>query len=187
MKARIAASIVLAVGVVLGTSACNLLAPQATTKHYDPSDGVSANVGDLAIRNVFLVSDNGETGNLVVTVVNSGDTDQQLEIQAEGTSGKITETVSVAADTTTVIGEPDGVQVVLDGLDTIPGALLPVFFTYGTEEGKQVQVPVLSGDMASYSTLVPTDAATPTQEPITTSTPVEVPTPTPTATEEAGE
>src|SRR5687768_11604563 len=37
VKARLIASVVLAASVVLGTSACNLVAPQATTELYDPS------------------------------------------------------------------------------------------------------------------------------------------------------
>ena len=57
MKARVAASIVLALAVAVGTAGCGFIAPQATTKHYDASDGVSGNVGQIDVRNAFIVTD----------------------------------------------------------------------------------------------------------------------------------
>ena len=44
MKFRIVLAASLALGVALGTSGCNLIQPQATTKQYDASDGVGVNV-----------------------------------------------------------------------------------------------------------------------------------------------
>src|SRR3712207_8194808 len=40
-------------------------------RKYDPSDGVSAEIGDLAVRNALLVTEEGERASLVVSVVNS--------------------------------------------------------------------------------------------------------------------
>ncbi len=39
MKTRLIASIALGAAVVLGTTGCNILAPQATTIDYSASDG----------------------------------------------------------------------------------------------------------------------------------------------------
>lgn len=172
MKARIAASIVLAVGVALGTAGCNLIAPQATTKHYDPSDGVSANVGDIAVRNAMIISDDGELGNLVVTVVNSGAEDIDLRVQYTTADGLGDGTLTVEPGTT-VIGESGDETLHLEDLGTIPGSLVTVYFGYGTEEDAEALVPVLSSDMDTYSTLAPTATPTPTATlaPLTTPLP----------------
>ncbi len=178
MRARIAASVVLAAGILLGTSACNLFAPQATTIHYDASDGVSGNVGDLAIRNAIVISDNGELGNLVVTVVNGGVTSQNLQIQFESKGKKVSQEVEIPANATIPIGDMSHPSVQLENIDTNPGALLPVFFQYGEETGVELLVPVLNSNLPQYKSFAPT--ASP--KPITTQLPAVEPTPTPTET-----
>ncbi|MGO4104185.1 hypothetical protein AB4Y63_09560 [Leifsonia sp. YAF41] len=176
MRARIAASVVLAAGILLGTSACNLFAPQATTIHYDASDGVSGNVGDLAIRNAIVISDNGELGNLLVTVVNSGKTSQDLKIQYEAKGGKkVSQEVEIPANSSIPIGDPGYPSVQLERIDTIPGALLPMFFQYGEETGVELLVPVLTNQLPQYKTLAPTP------EPVATQLPAVTPTAEPTA------
>ncbi|KQQ05117.1 MULTISPECIES: hypothetical protein [unclassified Rathayibacter] len=181
MKARIAASVVLAVGVALATAGCNLVAPQATRNLYDPSDGVGATIGDLALRNAFIVSDDGELGTLVVTVVNSGDETQTLEVQYESTTGRTDAEVS-AVPGNTEVGPQKDASVTMSDLDTIPGSLLPVYFQYGSEEGKELLVPVLTSALESYATLTPAPSATPTQ----TATPDPANTALPTPTTEPG-
>lgn len=44
VKARLVASAALALGIVIGASGCSMITYQATTEHYDASDGVSVNV-----------------------------------------------------------------------------------------------------------------------------------------------
>jgi hypothetical protein len=87
VKARLAASAVLAIGVVLGASGCSMLTYQATTEHYDASDGVSVDVGDLDLRNVLVVSEDGRDGSLVLTVINNGDKDAELGVQVGDSGG----------------------------------------------------------------------------------------------------
>ncbi|NQX12093.1 hypothetical protein HQQ80_10690 [Microbacteriaceae bacterium VKM Ac-2855] len=176
MKARIAASIVLAVGVAMGTAGCNLIAPQATTKQYDPSDGVGTNVGDIAVRNAMIISDDGELGNLVVTVVNSGTEDIDLQLQYESADG-LADASLTASPGTTVIGEAGDETVHLDDLGTVAGSLVKMYFAYGSEETAEALVPVLTSDMISYSTLAPTATPTPTVTPTVTPTSTLVPTP----------
>ncbi|NQX29792.1 hypothetical protein HQQ81_20790 [Microbacteriaceae bacterium VKM Ac-2854] len=173
MKARIAASIVLAVGVAMGTAGCNLIAPQATTYHYDPSDGVSANVGDIAVRNAMIISDDGELGNLVVTVVNSGTEDIDLDVQYE-TAGGLGSATITAEPGTTVVGEHGDQVVQLEDLGTVAGSLITTYFSYGSEEQAEALVPVLTSDMESYSTLAPTETPTSTLPAIA---PTAIPTP----------
>lgn len=194
MRSRVIASIVLAATVILGTSACNLLAPQTTTKHYDASDGVSGDVGDLAIRNAFVVADEeGTTGNLIMTVVNNGN-DHELDIQWGEGDERVTRSVLVKAgqtmiftvpgedpaeDSETTVTAPD--PFTIDNLNARPGELTTIFFQYGKETGIELEVPVLNGEMESYSTLVPTIVPAETTTPEPTDTPAPTPTPTPTA------
>ena len=157
MRARIIVSVVVAAGILLGTSGCNLLAPQSTTAKYDASDGVSGNVGDLAIRNAMLLSDDGEVANLVVTVVNSGDSAHSLSVQYDDGTEKVTQDVTVDANSSVTLGTPDAPAVTVTA-DVAPGSLFPVFFQYGNETGVEVLVPVLDGSLEEYSTLLPTSA-----------------------------
>lgn len=163
MRSRFAAIIVLAAAVALGTSGCGLITPQSTTIHYDASDGVSGDVGDLGIRNAMIVADeDGSTGNLVFTAVNSSDNAHELELGI----GDSTETVTVEAGTSVSFGTlssddsdtPDPVVFPLG--DASPGSTMDVFFQYGNETGLTLEVPVLTGDLQEYSTLVPTAPST---------------------------
>jgi hypothetical protein len=153
VKARLAASAVLAVGLVLGASGCSMLTYQATTEHYDPSDGVSADVGALDLRNILVVSEDGEDGNLVLTVVNTGEDDAELGVQV-GEGGGEPLIIEVEAGATVSLGG-DEEPLLLEGIDTQPGALVPIYFQYGTAEGIEKLVPVLDGRLPEYADLAP--------------------------------
>jgi hypothetical protein len=134
-----------------------MLTYQATTEQYEPSDGVSANVGDLDLRNILVISDDGVDGNLLMTAVNSGDDDIELTIEFGGES----QTVDIEGGSTVAVGVDDveGIDVLepllLEGIDAEPGSLLPVYFQYGNAEGVEVQVPVLDSRLPEYSDLAP--------------------------------
>jgi hypothetical protein len=68
----------------------------------------------------------------------------------------------------------------LPSIDTKAGSLLPIYFQYGTEPGKQLDVPVLDGSLPQYATLLPTATPTPSVTPTPTVTPSPTPSPTPT-------
>lgn len=182
MRTRIVASAVVAIAILSGTAGCTLLAPQATTIHYDASDGVSGNVGDVAVRNAILLSEDGNLANLLVTFVNQSGSTQNISVQYGAATGKVTASVVVPANSTVSVGTPNAPSVILEGIDTQPGALFPVFVQYGDETGLELLVPVLDGAIGPYSTLLPT--ATPTPTPTATPTPSATPTPeaTPTPT-----
>ena len=130
-----------------------MLTYQATTEHYDPSDGVSADVGDLDLRNILVVSEDGEDGNLVMTVVNTGEEDAELGVQV-GEGGGETLIVEVEAGATVSLGG-DEEPLLLEGIDTEPGSLVPIFFQYGSAEGIEKLVPVLDGRLPEYADLTP--------------------------------
>ncbi len=152
MKARLIASVVLAASVALGTSACNLVSPQATLKQYDASDGVSGSVGDLKIRNAMVITDDGENGNLLVSVTNAGGA-HSVAIQF-GDSNETIEKI-IPEESTVSFGTDDDDAVFLEGIDAQAGSLMRVFFQYGDETGVELLVPVLDGALPEYSEFVP--------------------------------
>lgn len=175
MRARIVASAILATAILSGTAGCGLMAPQATTIRYDASDGVSGNVGDVAVRNAILVSDGADAANLVVTLVNQGDSAHVVGVQYESDGEKVTEELTVDANSTLALGSEDEPALALRGIDAQPGSLFPVFVQYGNETGARLLVPVLDDTLAPYATLVPTDEPTAMPQ-----APTATPTPTPT-------
>ncbi|KFF58764.1 hypothetical protein JF66_16135 [Cryobacterium sp. MLB-32] len=161
MSARIVASVFLAAGILLGTSACGFYAPQATLIQYDPSDGVSGEVGDIAFRNALLLSEDGSTASLLVTAINNGDTAQSVVVQYEAGGQKVTTNVTIRANSTVTIGTKDRPSVLLENIDSAPGDLFPVFLQYGDETGVELLLPVLDGTTgAQYADLLPTPTPT---------------------------
>lgn len=160
MKARVATSVALALAVAFGTAGCGFIAPQATTKHYDASDGVGGSVGSIDIRNAMIITDakNGTVGNLVLTLVNTGSTSQQVAISAgDGSSTAVH--VEVGPDQIKELGRhpkkggPD--NVLIPEFATKPGGLYKVYFQYGDQTGVNLTVPVLDGRLPDYAGLVP--------------------------------
>lgn len=176
MRARIAASVVLAASLLLTTTGCTFLVDQATVKSYDPSDGVGATVGDVKVRNALLLSSDGQNASFLVNLVNDGDTTVSVLIQydgmdAAGTPGKVDTNVQLDAGEVKTFGSADTRQLVFRGIGTQPGALFPVWVQYGTNTGKQLLVPVLDGSLTEYAGLLPT--------PVPTATPTSIAAPSP--------
>ncbi len=178
MRARVAASTGIAAVAAIVLAGCNFITTQQTLEPYDPSDGVSTTVGDVQVLNALVVSDDGESGNLVFSALNSGSDDVDLTVQFESNGEKVTLDVDVDAGSTGVFGFGEDGQLFLAGIDTKPGSLLPIYFQYGDEQGRQLLVPVLDGELDEYASLVPTPTPTPTPTE-TPATPDPTPTPTP--------
>lgn len=153
MKARLAASAALALGLVVAASGCAMITNQATTEKYEPSDGVSAHLGDVDVRNILIVSEDGEDGTLVMSVVNRGDDRATVTVQY-GDGGDELE-IDVPAGETLVLGSEEEEQVVLEGIDAEVGGLLPMYFQAGDAEGVEKQVPVLDARLPEYAELAP--------------------------------
>jgi hypothetical protein len=141
--------------VLLGTTACNFVAPQATTKSYAPSDGTETTVGDLKVLNALVLSEGGDEANLVASVVNNTWSRVQLKLQYEAGGQKVDQKLTIGARETQRFGGEDGVQVTFEKIDAKPGDLLPVYLQYGDVEGKQLLVPVLDGTLPEYEALLP--------------------------------
>lgn len=156
--------------LALGVTAC---APISTLKPYDPSDGVSATLGQVKVLNAFVLTKNGKDGNLLFAGYNGTDSAVSLNLTAGVDSGQVT----LRPNTTTDFGYGKGGELLLNNMSAKPGTLLSVYVQWGSEQGKQLQVPVLDGSLPQYATLLPTPVPTPT--PTATSTATPTPTPTP--------
>ena len=157
MKSRLIASLALGALVVLGTSGCAMISTQATTIQYSPSDGVNIpDSGPLQVRNVLIVADDdGEDGNLIAAIVNTTSDSQTLRIEFGEGSAKTTESIRVPANSTVSLGTDETEPVLLEGIDTKPGAVLPMYFQSGDGEGILFDVPVLDGSLDYYGDLLP--------------------------------
>ncbi|MCF8549818.1 MAG: hypothetical protein K9G09_02850 [Pontimonas sp.] len=156
MRRRFFAPLVLAAAVITGTTGCTLSAEIATMKEYDPSDGVGADIGDLALRNILLISNDAGEANLVMTVVNTSGDDVTLNVQFDDGSARITQSLELpAVPERTRIGDNPSAGVLVSGPELIVGGLYPVYFEYGNVPGELVFVPVLDGTLPEYELLVP--------------------------------
>jgi hypothetical protein len=158
LDVRAFAATALAALLMVGLAGCNLLAPQETDFITETADGVNATVGMVDVGDAVVVSDTGKTGNLVATFTNRDSTAHRVEIQW-GKNPTRSAFVNVPATSEKQVGTPGNRIVKIAGLDTAPGALLSMFFQYGSETGVRVLVPVLSGSLAPYQNLTPDKVA----------------------------
>jgi hypothetical protein len=176
--ARGAASAILIGAVLLGTTGCSLFSEKATLIEYDPGDGVSLSVGDVTVRNVLAISEDGTDVNLVLSAVNSSD--KGIFVNLEYGDGAGEEQLYVAGNSSTSIGRPGDDTLVLKDADVEVGGLMPLYAQYGSHQGEQVLVPVLDASLPEYSTLAPIEpTSTPTGDPTPTPTPTVAPTDAP--------
>ena len=162
MIARGAASAILIGAVLLGTTGCSLFSEKATLIQYEPSDGTAANLGDIELRNVLAISEDGVDLNLVLTAVNTSD--KGIFVNFTYNDDEV-EQLYVAGNSSKSIGQPDEDTVVLTEANTTVGGLFPLYAQYGEQPGKEMMVPVLDGSLGEYSTLVPiAPTATPAAE-----------------------
>ncbi len=144
---RAATSIVIASALLAGTAGCTFITPQATLTHYTPGNGVAGKVGSVDVLNtVAITADGGKTVNLVVTLVNSGQTTAAIELQYKSNGAKQTVIKRVAAGDATSFGNKGESQIVVQEPGVEPGSLLPVYVQYGDNVGTQLMVPVLAAD-----------------------------------------
>ena len=152
MKSRLIASFAVGVAVALGATGCNMIAPQATTIPYSPSDGVNVpSSGPLKVRNALIVADeSGRNGNFLAAIVNDTDEDQTLNIAVGGKA----KTVRVDARSIVSLGV-DERPLLLSGLDSKPGTGVSVTFQSGDGTAVEFAVPVLDGALPYYAEFVP--------------------------------
>lgn len=173
MRARAVAAIALSGALVFGLGGCALWTEPETNRPIDPSDGANINVGSLELRNVIVLSEDGDLGNLIGTAVNTTGSAIDFTVQwaVDGTYYEVD--LTAAANGSTRFGT-DGDQVTVQPLGEKPGGLLSA--VVHTSDGQQpLGIPVLDATLPEYGSLMPTPTPTPT--------PTQSRTPSPSATE----
>ena len=151
---------------MLALAACTFITPVATGLSYDPSDGISANVGSIQLRNAFVVSDDGESANFVGVLINTSKSEKDVNVQyvshVDNKTANTTLTVKIPAGGVISYGDPGVPQLQFDAINVQPGALFKIFVQYGSVSGKSLSLPVLTTSQSSYKHLLPTPTPTPT-------------------------
>lgn len=93
---RIFSAAALSAGLLLGLTGCGLVAPQATTEDYAPSDGVQFTLDGVAVRNLLLIETaEEETFNVVMSTANTSGEEKMLQIHFTTDSGQVATEFSV--------------------------------------------------------------------------------------------
>ncbi|MGZ0713067.1 DNA modification methylase (plasmid) [Coraliomargarita sp. W4R53] len=156
MKSRLIASLVVGAALVVSTTGCSMIAPQATTIQYDAAEGVNVpDSGPVEVRNVFIVAnEDGSEGNLVAALINDSDQSHTLNIELGAGSSTISKTVRVPAGTTISLGGDDA-PLLINDLDAIAGTVIEAYFESDGTGSPVVDVPVLDGELDYLAPLVP--------------------------------
>lgn len=156
MRRRTIAPFALAASLLAGATGCTLSAEIATKKTYEASDGVGAVMGNVALRNVLLISNDQGEANLVMTVVNSSEADVSLLVQYGDGVSRTTQALPIAAlPQRTRVGEDGTLALVMASDNLTAGAVFPVYFQYGDVPGELLFVPILDGTLPEYELYVP--------------------------------
>ncbi|MFC3687143.1 hypothetical protein [Aquipuribacter hungaricus] len=90
-------------------SGCSLNAPNTAIQPYAPADGLQAELGEVLVRNMLVVSEGeGEPGLLVGALVNRGQEDVTVSLEVGETSVEVDVPVGVSVALGTEQDRPDG-------------------------------------------------------------------------------
>ena len=133
MNPRLIASLAIGAAVVLGTTGCSMISTQATTIPYSAAEGVNVwGSGPLEVRNALIVAnEDGSEGNFVAAIVNQTDESHTLHIEFGEGDDTIEQTVRVPANSVVSLGTEDTEPLLIEGLDTLPGADIPGYLPVG--------------------------------------------------------
>jgi hypothetical protein len=134
-------------------SGCSITNPRETTGAYLPADGVAADLGTVALRDLVLVSDGKDVAVLAGSAINSGDTKVTVQFSPQGESTTAAEAseVELAAHEQLDLASK-GLQ--FKNVTTKPGRLLPVTIRSSAGGTTMLRVPVLPATGA-YATITP--------------------------------
>jgi len=152
---RLLASVAIGGALVLTTTGCSMISPQATTIGYSAAEGTNVHgAGPIEVRNAQIVAnDDGSEGNFVAALINQTEDTHTLNI--EFGEGGPSLSVRVPANTTVSLGSEEDEPLLVEDLDALPGTDITTFFQSGDSEGALVSVPVLDGSLSYLAPLAP--------------------------------
>jgi hypothetical protein len=150
---KIFSSIAVASALLLTTTGCSISHNIASHQDYAPSDGSQSQVGDLKIRNAFVLVKDGKAA-LFASVVNSGLEDLSATIQYRDVTGADANVpFPVFAGEKLDLGYSGNAPILLN-VDTKPGELVDVKLLDGVNPGALLHVPVLDSSNPTYADLL---------------------------------
>ncbi|MFB7892330.1 DNA modification methylase [Microbacterium sp. NPDC056044] len=155
MNRRLIASLAIGGALVLTTTGCSMISPQATTIPYSAAEGTNVHdSGPIEVRNAQIVAnEDGSEGNFVAALINQ--TEDSHTLNVEFGEGGPTLTVRVPANTTVSLGSDEDEPLLVEDLDALPGTDVTTFFQSAESEGAIVSVPVLDGTLDYLAPLAP--------------------------------
>ncbi|HET8987514.1 MAG TPA: hypothetical protein VFN43_03295 [Humibacillus sp.] len=140
------------------TAGCQVNNPVTTDIQYAPADGVPANVGELAIRDLVLVGDG--TGSVAISgnAINKGAEAMTVQIAVQPNATEPA-TAPPQGGSELQLGPREQVDLAtkglqLSGVSSKPGTVVPVSVTSSTGGTTIVSVPVLPA-VDHYATVTP--------------------------------
>jgi len=152
---RRVSTVLAGVALAVVTTGCQVNSPVQTNTPYVPADGVPADVGELAVRDLALVGDGSGTVVISGSAINRGEQDMTVQIAPQAdpnaTSAPTGSEVQLGPrEQVTLAGK--GLQ--LTDVKTKPGGLVPVTITSSAGGTTVVKVPVLPAS-GYYATVTP--------------------------------
>lgn len=148
--ARKAAVAGLAAVALLGATGCSAINEQATTLQYAPSDGIVADVGDVELRNIALVTSEPDAESRYIGTLSST-TGEPLEVSitVAGTQTRF----SVPAEESLILEDPANEQIIPSS-GGFPGSMVDATVEVNGES-ETVGITVLDGTLEEYREFVP--------------------------------
>ncbi|GAA4719060.1 hypothetical protein GCM10023216_04480 [Isoptericola chiayiensis] len=152
--ARPARPTLVAGGVAASALLLGACAPVTTALNYSPSDGSRVDLDEAGARGLnlmVLAESEGATGEVYGALTNDSADDLDITLTPTGASPV---TIPVAAHDTVYLGVEDGVQILLDDVEVIPGANLGATLEAGGES-ESFFLPVFDATLPEYAEYVP--------------------------------
>lgn len=152
----------LALAAALTLSACQISSPVTTDMGYDPADGVSVDAGDVAVRDLLVVSEgDGAPGVVSGLVVNNADEPAEvtLSVAVDGQVQALTPTVTVEPGQALRLagGAESDTPVSIPSVPSAAGSNLEVMVQTSLGEAERGLAPVML-PTSYYSDLAPSTA-----------------------------
>lgn len=171
-RLRSAAAVAISVVSLSGVAGCAVFSPPTVLRPYQPSDGLSATVGDVSVRNALVVAPAADQPGVVsAALVNSGEQAAQVTVTVTSGSTPTTGTFTVGPGSTFTIGSGSGAPTETSGdaesattgwlqlptVTEVPGELIPMTFDAGGQSAS-LNAPIVRPCFA-YAQLTPTPSA----------------------------
>lgn len=158
-RVRLAASAAALALLALGATGCGAINDQATTMHYDASDGVSVWGDALQGRNLLLVTNGADQqARFIGQLSNPTSKDATFTIAYQG---KDIALPVKAGSSVNLQDQKYASQFTVPGMDdgknktTNPGLVVTVAMTPGDSKAQSIDVPVVNGTLEDYAAFVP--------------------------------